>query len=192
MSGASVAVMADGSGFAPVTTLWDGTTGTETVPTGATNVVIEGWGPGGGGGRGGAGVVGGGGSGSYSIKTMAVSGGQTFSVTGTAGGIGKSFVNGSGTTSTASTITGTATMTVNAGLGGLTGGGSAGGAAGTGGDTNTAGNTSVGIEELGAGAPSGGGDVVSGVTGSTPGGGGGGSTTTGGNGAPSRWKFAYT
>lgn len=192
------------SKFTPVTRTYDGTSGTETIPTGATQVVIEVWG-GGGGGSGSDTVTpavgSGGGSGGYVRKTFTlVSGdaGKTFSYAAgaTAAGGALDTVGSAGNNSTCSNGTfGTSFSLSGSGGGGgdpITGQGLGGLASG--GDVNTAGNGGGGLIRTGAGAPNGGGDVSNG-NGSTPGGGGAGGSlagSVGGNGAAGRVRFAYT
>ena len=78
-----------GGGFTPVTRTYNsGTAATETVPTGATNVVITLWGGGGSGGNDKFSHTSGqgGGSGAYCQKSQVTSGGSTFTYTVGAGG----------------------------------------------------------------------------------------------------------
>ena len=142
-----------GATFVPTDTFYGygysvtGVFGTETVPAGATNVVIEIWGAGGGGG--GGSIVrggGGGGGGSYCRSSYACSGGQTMAYTGsqsgvpgntdTTGGAGSTTVVSSGTL----TIT---TLTANGGSGGISA--TLGGVGGAGAVASTGGNQVNGV-----------------------------------------------
>lgn len=122
-----------------------GTSATETVPNGATTVVIEAFGAGGGGGGGRSGCSGngggGGGGGGYVRSSYACSGGQTIAYTvpagGTNGGIGANGGNGSGSVVASGTLSIT-TMTAPGGGGGIAG--SSGGAGGAAGATGSGGN----------------------------------------------------
>lgn len=133
------------SSFVPVTrTYTTGTSATETVPAGATSCNIRDVGAGGAGGHDGTFLPGGGGSGGYALRSIAVTGGNTFTYTVGVGGAG----NGdqvAGGPGTASTVSGTvAGGTVSMSGGGGNGGGNNGafgsGGTATGGTTNTAGN----------------------------------------------------
>ena len=148
--------------------------GVETVPSGATNVVIEIWGGGGGGGNSSK-VLGGGGGGSggYSKSSYSITGSNTlnYSVgTGGTGGIG----------GTASTVTsGTKTITSMTANGGGSGGRPAPGSGGsaTGGNLiNTTGNSGEGGDSTSSIAAGGAGITGSGTYG---GGGVGGPSTEG-------------
>ena len=148
-----------GSAFSPITHTYqtNGTSGTETIPSGATTVVIEVWGPSGSGGHGnnsGVGTIGGsGGSGGYSRSVYTVSGHA---------GATMSYACGTGATSNANVISGTFTITGmqcptggNGGNGTLTVGGGGGGAGptGTGGNQlNSAGNAGAAGDPTGNGA----------------------------------------
>lgn len=141
----SIGNFSGASNFTP-STVNTTTSGTQTVPAGATNVVIELWGNGGGGGGGGGGRDGGG-AGGYSRSTYACSGGQTISYTrGAAGTAGSAAGGNGGTGGTSNVVSGTLTITqmnANGGGGGTAGGGTGGGASGgnvvntTGGSTTT-------------------------------------------------------
>lgn len=168
---------------------------TETVPTGATSVIIEIWAGGGAGGRDAANVGGGGGGGSYSKKTISVIGGNTMTYSVAASVLGRS-TDGLGNTGNQSTVTGTVAggsvnMTALGGSGGdiLTTAGSGGSASG--GDINTSGgNGSLATGGTGAG-PGGG---IGGGTGSAgnPLGGGGGGVLSGTSGAGARGQVQFT
>ncbi len=164
-----------GAGFTPVISTRTAS-GTETVPSGASTVIMEAWGETGSGGAGsGSGCTasggGGGGSGGYSRTSFSVvtKGGLTWTVT-----IG-SGATGTATSIVAGTMTGWATMT--AGFGGSGGTGPLGtagaaGAIGTGGtQANTAGN--AGATGLAGSGGTGGAGVV-GVNGTGSAGGHGG------------------
>ena len=186
-----------------------GTNVTETVPTGATTVVIEAWGAGAGGAYNFA-IGGGGGGGAYVKKTLTVSGGQTFTYT--VGALGLHNTNnldqpsgngGNGTASTVSTGTG---PSVNVSAGGGVGGAAgtypspgAGGAGGTasGGDTNTNGGAGAlgnpAGDSPGGSCPNGGAGGAPGG-GVAPGGGGSGGYAVGspGSGANGQIRFTYS
>lgn len=184
------------------------TTGTvtETVPAGKTSVVIRVWG---GGGAGGGAIYsgyfsssgGGGGGGAYSSKTIAVTAGDTFSVTVAAqvsGVKGSSGPDGNASTVTGTVSGGSVAMTANGGAGGqLFGTGGAGGSA-SGGDTDTSGASgSAGGGAGGAAGNGGSGGTANGGAGAVPGGGGGGvasssATLPGGTGARGQVSFTYT
>lgn len=196
MAGALLSLMAS-SGFIPVTRTYDsGGAGTETIPNGASQVVIEIWGAGGKGGNGDAGIPaagGGGGSGGYVRKTFSLTPtdwGKTFSYF-----VG--FASGGNTTAAQGTFGTAFSLAANGGTKGqdaVSGGNQGAGGAASGGDVNTPGNGSGGVVRAGAGAPNGGGNVAAGV-GSTPGGGGAGGSLGGGPGsagANGRAKFSYT
>lgn len=200
MSGAILAV-ASGVGSILVTRTYNsGTAATETVPSGASRVVIEVWGGGGGGGTGDSvapNYGGGGGSGGYVRRTVSLTSsnwGQTFTYTVGAGGASDAI--GGDSTVASGTFSGSVSLSAiggNAGENGTTGRQGSGGLA-SGGDVNTAGNGDGGVTRTGAGAPNGGGNVAAG-TGSTPGGGGGGGSLSGGaggKGGAGRIIFAYT
>jgi len=191
----------DISVFVPVTNTYNtGTAATETVPAGAVSCVITIWGPGGGGSReaGGNGDSWGGNSGAYSTRTVAVTGGQTFTYTVGQGGAGRTATSGSGSPGTAATTVSSASpsvsMSAGLGLGGVQGGPAGAAATASGGTTNTSG--AQGLNPSGGSAPNGGnGGTTFGTAGSAPGGGGAGGSLTpgnGGNGAAGRISFAYT
>lgn len=193
-----------GVSFTPVSSSYgpnsgtSATTGTETIPTGASSVVIRVYGPGGSGGYS-AGGGGGGGGGGFALKTLALTSsdwGKTFSVTVGNGRLGRSTVGTGFTGNTSSVASGTYTLGAsivgNFGSGGGLFTGGAGGT-GTGGDTNVTGDTG----DNGAGctcSPVGGtggnsnsGEFVGGTGGSSgapggAGGGGGAGGTDGGDG----------
>lgn len=192
-------------GFTPVTnTYTSGTGATETVPTGATSVTITVDGGGGAGGYNSSTLGGGGGGGARSVRTIAVTGGNTFTYTVGSSVAGRSTA-GTGSTGNASSVSGTVSggsvsMTANGGAGGTTSAGGAGGTA-TGGTTNTSGSagTSGGTTGAGGNGAGGGtgGDWTIDINGSPPGGGGGGSgldagSVTSGTGARGQISFAYT
>lgn len=178
--------------------------GSWTVPTGVTSVVIECWGAGGGGSGGGANFLesgAGGGGGAYLLKTQAVTPGDSVAYSvgaiGTGGTSGWNIgTNGGDSTCTTYSLTAgggkaSVTLPTNAGVGGTA----------TGGDTNTSGtNGTAGGSPAngtgGAGANGGAGGTASGEAGTAPGGGGAGGTdlgpNAGGNGAAGRVSFTYT
>lgn len=189
--------------FVPVTrTYTSGTGATETVPTGATLVVITVDGGGGAGGYNATTQGGGGGGGSQAIKTIAVAGGDTFTYTVGASVTGRT-TQGSGSNGNASTVSGTVSggsvsINAGAGLGGSFIAGNLGGTA-TGGDTNTDGNPGDdGVDggqggSSASGAPGG----FPAEAGTSPGGGGGGSgldvgELRSGAGARGQISFSYT
>lgn len=178
-----------------VRTYASGTAATETVPTGATSVIIEVWAGGGAGGRDSANVGGGGGGGSYSKKTIAVVGGNTLTYSVAASVAGRS-TDGLGNTGNQSTVSGTVaggsvSITALGGSGGdiLTTAGSGGTASG--GDVNTAGSNGVLATGGNGASPGGGSGGGSGSAGSPPGGGGGG-VLSGTSGAGSRGQIQFT
>ena len=194
MTGALAALAGAGGGINVKNTYASGSSGNETIPKGASLVVIELWGGGGGGGRGSNLCVGndggGGGSGAYVKKTIPLSSaswGKTIAyLVGIGGsvGAGPGTYGGNGQASTVSS--GTFTLsTLTAGGGGGASGGNLGpveGAGGTasGGDVNTSGNTNSTSNYKGPGAPNGGGDQTTpGTTGTVPGGGGAGTHASG-------------
>ena len=172
-----------GQAFSPVTHIYSAHGSfTETIPAGASSVVIEVWGATGGGGNGsgtGCNVKGGGGGGSggYSrSSSMSVLGhsGQTMAYTvGTGGSSGSS---GVASTVSSGTFTIASTLNGGGGAGGGVGTGGLGGAGGSasGGSVNTIGNTgdSGGLGNLGGN----GGLAVTGVYGTGTRGGHGGYT----------------
>lgn len=168
---------------------------TEVVPYGATQVVIEFWGPGGGGARNTT-TPGGGGGGAYCKKTialLAVDWLKTISYVVGTHGLGATTgatPGAAGTASSNTTITlggSSITLTANSGGGGpITSPGSGGTASG--GDTNTTGGNGVGSTG-GTGANGGAG----GNPPTAPGGGGNGNSGGNGiNGARGQAKFAWT
>jgi len=167
------------SSFAQIVSTYT-TTGSWTVPDGATQVTVEIWGAGGaGGGSNFSGYGGGGGGGGgYSIKTFSVTAGQTINYTIGTGGTASSGNNGNagGGSSLIHTPSSTS-LTANGGGGGsrngtLTGGTGGTGGTASGGDTNATGsNGTVGSATGGNG----------GNSGNTPGSGGAG--VTNGNGS---------
>lgn len=187
--------------FTPVTRTYTSSAGTqtETVPAGATTCVIRVWGGGGAGGARAANVGGGGGGGGYVVKTVAVSGGQTFNYLVGPGRAGPTSAGGSLNGNQSTVTTGTGPAVTLTGGGGGSGGTTTAGGAGTasGGDTNTPGVagtvTPANGGASGGGAPGGTGD---GGSGTAPGGGGAGGNIAGfgmgGNGARGQVEFAYT
>lgn len=182
--------------FTPVTNTYNSGSGTETIPTGANQVVIEAWGGGGNGGPyTGFQPGGGGGGGAYVKKTFTLNAsnwGQTFNYA----------VGAAVNASTVSQNTFGTVVSLNAGAGasgqpgGMGGNPGAGGTA-SGGDVMNAGSSGSGSNG-GAGASPGGGAGGAGgatpVAGTAPGGGGGGNTNagSGASGASGRILFAYT
>lgn len=185
-----------GPSFTPVDhTYTSGTAATETIPTGASQVTITAWGPGGDGnyvskpniyGGGVSNIDYGGGSGGYSIITLNVSGqgGNTFTYT-----IGVSL--SSNTTIANATYTSPVFISANHGVSGIQGG--SGGAA-SGGSTNIIGN-SGGAFANGGNAPNGGAGGIQGTgeNGGTPGGGGaGGNADNPNSGIGGRGKIIFS
>lgn len=169
-----------GASFTPVTVTYTGGSGTETVPPGATQCVIRMNGTGGNGmANGSPGPPGtGGGGGGNCIKTVTVSGGQTFSY---------AFTSGNASVTSASP---SVSLLANKGANGIAGGG---GGTASGGDTNTTGGN--GASPTGGSSPNGGAQQTTiGANGNFPGGGGAGHTlgNTPGNGANPRIIFDYT
>lgn len=167
--------------FVPVTrTYQTGGAGVETIPVGATLLVIEVWGGSGGGGMGASnpcvGLDGsGGGSGGYSRSSMTVTGfgGRTINYVSGARGVNAGTTFGAdGTAGTQSSVgSGTFSMPgMTAGGGG--GGNGAGGAAGVGGNAGTGGNVANSAGHAGIVSGAGGAGVV-GVNGTGPDGGNG-------------------
>lgn len=185
--------------FTPVTNTYNSGSGTETIPTGASQLVIEVWqGGAGGGGDSYGNVGGGGGAGAYAKKTLSLTSadyGKTFTYSVGAGGAGGTLTGSGGVGGDSTVNNGTYATTVAiaavsgitaSGGGPSTGAGSpgAGGAGGliAGGDTNTAGGNGSG--STGGTSPNGG---------YPPGNGGqGGFFSAGQAGAAGRVKFAYT
>lgn len=181
--------------------------GPDTVPSGAANVLIQGW-AGGAGGGGGATQTGyrniasgGGGGGGYARSSYPCSGGQTINFSIGAGGAGGVTgltigIQGSpgGTTTISSGTLSIATMTCNGGIGGVAPNGGPGGSASGGTIANTTGNTGTNA----SGSVGGAGAV--GITGTVSGdgspyGGGGKGTngaTNGNNGLNGAAVFYYT
>lgn len=191
------------SKFTPVTrTYTSGTGATETVPTGATQVVITVDGGGGAGGYNATTQGGGGGGGSQAVKTIAVVGGNTFTYTVGNAVLGRT-TQGTGSTGQASTVSGTVSggsvsINAGAGFGGSFIAGNLGGTA-TGGDTNTDGNPGDDGVDGGQGGSSASGAAggFPAEAGASPGGGGGGSgldvgELRSGAGARGQISFSYT
>jgi len=170
--GQQATLLAMASSFAgPVVHSYSGSSGTETVPVGATTCLIEILGAG----AGGAltldnGNLAGGGGGAYCARTIAVSGGQTFSYVSGLYGNGATVFNGAAQNATADSVTGTVTggtvnMTTVAAQG-ASGPASAGaGGTASGGTTNTAG----GAGTTGLSGSGGNGAPPDGATGNTNG-----------------------
>jgi hypothetical protein len=180
-------------GFQPITDTYTSGSGTETVPSGARQVIITDDGGGGGGACAASGGGGGGGA-SRSVLTIAVAGGNTLSYAVGGGGPGgvctANGTNGAGSTVSGTVSGGAVALAAGGGGGGI---GSAAGAGGTatGGTTNTSGSAGA----AGSGGTGGaGGTAASGATsGSPPGGGGGGSAIVHAvNGAAGQISFAYS
>jgi hypothetical protein len=194
-SGFNLSVFVGKTGaFVPVTNTYDtGTSAVETVPAGATNVVITMWGGGGGGSRDStANAATGGASGGYVQRSQATSGGSTFTYTVGAAGIGKTTTNGNGGAGGATSLV-SPSMTAGGGGGGIFAGTIATGGTATGGTTNTVGNAYLAGDPGGCTSPPGAG-VRTVSVGVAPGGGGGASwtTTSGRNAAAGRITFYYT
>lgn len=197
--------MATGGGLtAPViNTYISPTSGVETAPVGAANVVIEVWGGGGGGELGSANLCSGtdgdgGGSGGYSRSSYAITGLQTLNFfPGHGGAKGATFPSGNGNDGVDSTVT-SGTLTIAAmtapggGGGGLQPGGGLAGTTGTGGNVANAAGNDGGDATLGN---SSGGAAVVGVhdTGGKGGNGGvAGVSTSGTGGTSGKVVFYYT
>lgn len=195
-------------GFAKTNTYTSGS-GTETIPNGATHVIITVNGGGGGGGISNGGH-GGGGGGAQCIKTLALTSsnwGQTFTYTvatiaGRKTNAGSTATGNAGSASTVANGTFPTSVSMNAGAG-VAGSNLADGAGGTatGGDTNTAGAAgSAGNGGQGAGTIGGAGGITgttqNAADGTQPGGGGAGETVAsaldGGQGAAGTISFKYT
>lgn len=138
------------AGFTPLTrTYTSGTGATETVPAGATSVTIRIVGGGGSGAKDSVNFAGGGGSGGYSVRTISVVGGNTFTYTAGQGGVGVSIDGTDGNPGGASSVSGTVSggsvsMTANGGGAGETAFVDGAGGTATGGTTNTTGNSGSG------------------------------------------------
>jgi hypothetical protein len=165
---------------------------TETIPSGASQVVIEVWGASGGGGGGQTAtkpftIGGGGGSGGYSRRTIAISSGNwgktIHTVIGASGGDASA---GAASTLSSGTFTMT-TQNANGGGGGGTNGGGGAGGTSSGGTTNTPGNVGG---PGGTGSSTGGAGIV-GING-TGGSGGTGNFNSGAVGATGLAIFKYT
>ena len=182
------------SGFSPVTHLYtSGTGATETVPTGASSVTITVDGGGAAGGRSNT-TPGGGGGGARVLKTIAVTGGDTFLYSVGVAVVGRT-TNGTGLNGNDSGVSGTVlggsiNLFAGGGGGGTTVAAGAGGSA-SGGDTNTNGGAASG--STGGNGAGGGAGGIAEVDGSPPGGGGGSSIGgTSGGGARGQIQFYYT
>ncbi|MBK9338510.1 MAG: HYR domain-containing protein [Lewinellaceae bacterium] len=189
----------------PAQTQTFSSSGTFTVPTGVTSITVECWGGGGKGGtRDSDGVAGGGGGGAYSRKVVAVTPGNTYTVTVGAGsttvaaggdswfGTAATVMAKGGNSVPNNTITGATGGSAASSIGDVTygGGNGANGNAGAeygGGGGSSAGTGANGVtatNQNGANAPTGGGDGGDGNNdddgdgqdGNVPGGGGGGAT----------------
>lgn len=156
-------------GFRPLLSSRASGSGTETVPAGATNVVIEVWG---GGGKGG--LNSGAGAGGYCRTSIACSSGQTLNYSVGAGS------TTSGVAGAASTVTsGTLSVTSMTGNGGNPGSGATGGTGGTASGGTAANTTGTAGQSSGGGAT--GGPGTAGVN-AGPAGAGGDQTLNGSNG----------
>ena len=193
-------IFKDINAFTPLTrTYTTGTGATETVPAGATTCVITVWGGGGAGGARASAQGGGGGGGGYVVKTVTVSGGQTFTYTVGPLRTGPTSAGGSLNGNQSTVVNGTGPAVNLAAGGGGSGGTTTAGNAGTatGGDTNTPGVAGT-ITPANGGASGGGaaGGTGDGGDGATPGGGGAGGNIAGfgkgGNGARGQVSFAYS
>lgn len=151
------------------------TSGTWNVPGGVYSATVEIWGGGGAGGAatGNPATGGGGAGGAYSVKVVAVSPGNSFTVTVGTGGAGGGGDGGAGNDSWFDTA---GTALAKGGAGGIAGtANSSNGAGATGSCTGCIGDTTY------AGGSGGTGNFTSGVQGSGAGGGGAGSSGVGGN-----------
>jgi len=194
-----------------VTHTYTSGSGTETVPTGASQVVITAWGPGGSGNSpSSGGNACGGGSGAYVQKTIAVTGGQTMTYTVGAGGAavvgGTVTANSGGNTTVSGTVSGgSVAVAAGGGAAAVSGASSVAGGTASGGNTNTAGNPGTGaggagfpISGSGGNAPNGGTGGANSATvansGTAPGAGGGGvvAPLNSGAGAAGKLTFAYS
>lgn len=187
-----MAAFSNAATFTPVTNTYTtgGSSGSDTIPTGASQVVIECWGAGGGGGCYWGATMQGGGGGGYSKSTYSISSGDWGKTIGY--NVGQYGYNGGCTFAAqpggySSAQSGTFTITAMAANGGDGGYGylgtsntGAGGTAGGGTDSNLTGGTG-GFPTAGAAAQGGIGD-----------GGIGGTSATGGNGEVGRVRFSYT
>ena len=189
------------SSFAPLLHAYTTGSGTETIPTGATNLTIEVWGGGGGGGGGNTSVNFGdaGGTGAYTTALFAVSthAGQTiaYSVGAQgAGGVSSTGAGSAGGNSTASTGTFTlSTITARGGAGGaMQGGGSGSGTGGTYTNANPGATGSTGITPTGRLGSTGISGSISGDGSPHGGSGSGGTNGSGGAGTPGAVVFYYT
>ena len=185
--------------FAQVTHTYGGpTSGTETVPTGASIVTITMWSGGAAGARDSNNGGGGGGGGCQAVQTVLVTGGNTmtYSVGGTAAGRGTNGIGANGASSSVSgTVSGGHVGLTTSGVahgGGLSNGIGAG--ATCSGGTDTAGGVGDGVSGGnggGVGGGAGGGDML-GSSGTAPGGGGSGALSgTSGTGAAGEITFVY-
>ncbi len=212
MSGIQMSLLGS-SGFTPVTNTYDIGSGDDTIPMGASQVVIEIWGSGGSGSGSrienpmeepGVYSTGyGGGSGGYVSETQLITPanwGQTLSYSvgaSVAGGaLHNDGITGNNTTCSNNTFTSPFSLVAHGGGGGATGAGFLQGTGGfaSGGDINMAGNGGGDPIRAGAGAPYGNGDAGTGV-GTAPGGGGAGGSfagSAGAAGAAGRVRFKYT
>jgi hypothetical protein len=139
------------SGLTVVHSYGGSASGTETVPTGSSNCLIEVYGDGAGGSHNAGGQDGGGGS--YCKLSIAVSGGQTLSWSAGGGGNGQVGTglgqNGAGSTVSGTVTGGTVNMTAGGGLGNGTGGTATGGSTNTSGGTGTTSISGAGAGPLG-------------------------------------------
>jgi hypothetical protein len=127
------------------------TSGTETVPTNASSVLIEGYGDGAGGSFNSSNQDGGGGA--YAALTIAVSGGQTLTYSVGGGGLGATSTglgaNGAGTTVSGTVTGGTVSLSAGGGHGSGTGGAASGGSTNTAGGAGTTSASGAGAGPLG-------------------------------------------
>ena len=181
------------SAFTPVTNTYNSGSGTETVPTGATQLVITAYGSGGDGAAFDVSSGGGGGGGAYCVKTVSIVSGDY--------GVGLSWAVNAPGSNGASSVTGTiaaGALAVSAGAGQNGGLNNVGGAGGTasGGDTNTNGDPGGAYPGGAAAGPLGGAYQFTGGQNGNPLGGGGAGDDTGsagvGTGAYGRIVFAWT
>lgn len=194
MGGIFVPFPSVGTSTLPFVHIFNSGSGTETVPNGASQVVVECWG-GGGGGQTSISFEHAGGGGGYCKKTMAIipaNWGSSISYSvGASGAAG----NPSGTGGGQTTVS-TYGLTANGGSGGKNGVSPTPGGTASGGDVNTTGGSSTGsFSETGGNSPNGGSGGGPGVNGQTPGGGGGGALGGGvlsGSGANGRVTFTWS
>lgn len=188
------------SNFTPTTVTYNSGSGTETAPTGASNVRIRVYGAGGGGGRYDTGDPRGGGGGAFVESNYSISGGQTISYIVGAGGAGAGVNNSPGIGGGFSRCSsGTKTITQMDAGGGVGGGNLSGGNGGnaSGGnsqDVNGGDGVDYTIGGFGGDCLGTGGGIGGNFSnGSAPGGGGASNVGASGfNGAAGRVEFYYT